>query len=214
MRQLGNVGERGIVSARHESVHENADPDRSAMARFPGIFEWDNADTHIPIISRSRQRRRQVGVDRRLIAATGGSHRVRPVNTSSVNLPRARTVRLCLAAFPAERTMSSLSIVVVTYNSADTIAACIRSVPDDDEVVMVDQGSSDDTIAVARRARPNAVIVRAAANRGFGAGCNLGAANASGSTVVFLTLMPCSVIMRGAGSTRLWRDRAWGSWAR
>jgi N-acetylglucosaminyl-diphospho-decaprenol L-rhamnosyltransferase len=82
--------------------------------------------------------------------------------------------------------MPTVSIVVVTYNSADTIAACISSVPDEDEVVVVDQGSSDDTIAVARRVRPNALIVRAGTNRGFGAGCNLGAANASGSTVVFL----------------------------
>jgi hypothetical protein len=88
------------VSARNESIYEKAGPNRPAMVLFPGIIECDNADTHTPIISRSRRRR--CGVDRRLIGAAGGSHPPGSVNESGVNLRRARNVGLRLAAFLAE----------------------------------------------------------------------------------------------------------------
>jgi GT2 family glycosyltransferase len=72
------------------------------------------------------------------------------------------------------------------YNSASTIAACLRSVPVDCEVVLVDQCSTDSSAAVGRSARPDAAVVYAGSNRGFGAGCNLGAANATGEVLIFL----------------------------
>jgi N-acetylglucosaminyl-diphospho-decaprenol L-rhamnosyltransferase len=78
------------------------------------------------------------------------------------------------------------SVVIVTFNSADTIGACVASVPAHVEVVVVDQASTDETVAAAAAARSDAVIVRAETNRGFGAGCNLGAANSAGDVIVFL----------------------------
>ena len=78
------------------------------------------------------------------------------------------------------------SVIVVTYNSAATIGSCLASIPRDCEVVVVDQSSADDTIAVASAARHDARIISAGGNRGFGSGCNLGAANAEADVLIFM----------------------------
>ncbi|MDO1529307.1 glycosyltransferase family 2 protein [Fulvimonas sp. R45] len=44
-----------------------------------------------------------------------------------------------------------LSVVLITYNNADTLDACLREVDWADEIVVLDSGSSDDTVAIARR---------------------------------------------------------------
>ena len=46
--------------------------------------------------------------------------------------------------------MASLSIVVITYNEAHTIRACLESVAFADEIIVLDSGSHDDTCAIAR----------------------------------------------------------------
>lgn len=78
------------------------------------------------------------------------------------------------------------SIVVVTFNSAPTLADCMTSIPTGYEVIVVDQQSSDSSVQTALDHRPDAKVIRAGANRGFGAGCNLGAANATSDVVIFL----------------------------
>jgi GT2 family glycosyltransferase len=78
------------------------------------------------------------------------------------------------------------SVIVVTYNSAATIPTCLNSIPRNCEVLVVDQSSSDDTVAVVRRVRPEATVISAGNNRGFGSGCNLGAANAHSDVLIFL----------------------------
>ena len=44
-----------------------------------------------------------------------------------------------------------LSVVVITYNNADTLEACLREVDWAEEIVVLDSGSSDATVAIARR---------------------------------------------------------------
>ncbi|MGW0172758.1 glycosyltransferase family 2 protein [Rhodococcus sp. NPDC003322] len=80
----------------------------------------------------------------------------------------------------------TVSVIVVTYNSEPTIARCLRSIPEGCEVVVVDQSSHDGSVREAVRVRPDARVIRAGANRGFGAGCNLGAANSHGEVLIFL----------------------------
>jgi glycosyltransferase involved in cell wall biosynthesis len=48
-------------------------------------------------------------------------------------------------------TRPRLSVIVITYNEAANIAACLESVAWADEIVVVDSGSSDETAAICRR---------------------------------------------------------------
>ena len=47
--------------------------------------------------------------------------------------------------------MTNVSVFIVTLNEADTIGATVKSVAGFDEVIVVDSGSTDDTVAIARR---------------------------------------------------------------
>jgi glycosyltransferase involved in cell wall biosynthesis len=46
--------------------------------------------------------------------------------------------------------LTSLSVTVITKNEAANIEACLRSVPFADQVVVLDSGSTDDTVRIAR----------------------------------------------------------------
>ena len=83
--------------------------------------------------------------------------------------------------------MSSISAVIVTYNSASDVGTCIQALAANTphEIVVVDNASSDDTVA---RARQNAAIrlVANAQNLGFAAAANQGAELASSEVIVVL----------------------------
>jgi hypothetical protein len=79
------------------------------------------------------------------------------------------------------------TVVIVVYRSEDVLAGCLESIPADVEVVVVNQSLLLEHVeALALRERPDAKVIAAGRNRGFGAGCNLGAANATGEVIVFL----------------------------
>jgi GT2 family glycosyltransferase len=82
-----------------------------------------------------------------------------------------------------------ISAVIVTYDSASCVGRCIASVRDalpDAELVVVDNGSHDDTISVVRGAAPQARVIQSGENLGFGRASNAGAEAARGSHVMFL----------------------------
>lgn len=76
---------------------------------------------------------------------------------------------------PVSMTDATLSVVIVLYNSADTVVDCLESLPERCYVVVVDNASTDDGVTLAERTRPDAVVLRNEVNRGFGAACNRGA---------------------------------------
>jgi N-acetylglucosaminyl-diphospho-decaprenol L-rhamnosyltransferase len=78
------------------------------------------------------------------------------------------------------------TVVVVTYRSADVLSACLASISCHAEVIVVSQDATDDVQKLIRCERPSARVIASGRNRGFGAGCNLGAANATGDVLVFL----------------------------
>jgi len=81
----------------------------------------------------------------------------------------------------------SVSAVVVTYNAADVIAGCLGDLLDAaDEVIVVDNASSDGTPELIRRDFPAVRLVEAGANLGYGAGNNLGVSHASGDIVAIV----------------------------
>jgi N-acetylglucosaminyl-diphospho-decaprenol L-rhamnosyltransferase len=86
---------------------------------------------------------------------------------------------------PAETTSPTVSVVVVSYDSRD-LPQSVASIALWAEVVVVEQHPQSTVVARVRRGRPDVLVIQGGANRGFGAACNLGAANSSGDVVVFL----------------------------
>jgi GT2 family glycosyltransferase len=85
---------------------------------------------------------------------------------------------------------------VVTHRSATTIAATLRclATPAVDEVVVVDNDSPDDTVAVIEANLPPGARLVRQANVGFGAGNNAGAAALTGRAEAVLFLNPDATI--------------------
>jgi N-acetylglucosaminyl-diphospho-decaprenol L-rhamnosyltransferase len=83
-----------------------------------------------------------------------------------------------------------LAVVIVTHNSADHVCETLRAVEgqlrDDDELIVVDNASSDDTCSVVRRGSARVRVLEQAINLGFAGGCNAGVAAASAQLLLFL----------------------------
>jgi GT2 family glycosyltransferase len=80
-------------------------------------------------------------------------------------------------------------VVIVTYDSAGEIGACLDSVErclPGCEIIVIDNGSSDGTRELVRREHPAAIMLSGHGNIGFGRACNLGAARASAPLLLFL----------------------------
>jgi hypothetical protein len=84
----------------------------------------------------------------------------------------------------------SLAVVVVTYNSAEalrrTLPALAGELRDEDELIVVDNASRDETVEVLAELAPGATVVESRVNLGFAAGCNAGAQAAGAALLCFL----------------------------
>ena len=83
---------------------------------------------------------------------------------------------------------TALSVIVVTYNSAAVLPACLGSLSEHlpgAEVVVVDNGSADQTVELVR-ASPAVRLVCGHGNVGFGAAVNRGAQTATGTLLLVL----------------------------
>jgi glycosyltransferase involved in cell wall biosynthesis len=78
----------------------------------------------------------------------------------------------------------SLSVVVIVRNEAANLRACLESVPFADEIVVLDSGSTDDTVAIARAC--GAKVAQSADWPGFGPQKNRALAMATGDWVLSL----------------------------
>jgi glycosyltransferase involved in cell wall biosynthesis len=78
-----------------------------------------------------------------------------------------------------------VSLIIPVLNEAGSIGALLAEIPPEaaDEVLVVDNGSTDDTAAIARGA---GVRVVSEPRRGYGYACAAGAAVASGEALVFM----------------------------
>jgi GT2 family glycosyltransferase len=82
-----------------------------------------------------------------------------------------------------------ISVVVVTYHSAECIADClasVRRVLPDAEIVVVDNNSKDDTVNLAAAAVDGVRLIELEENVGFGRACNVGAKTAMRAHLLFL----------------------------
>ena len=89
-------------------------------------------------------------------------------------------------------TAPDVSIVIVAYNSAAWLPRCLAPIlaqaddVDGLEVFVVNNASPDSSAAVVRQGFPTVRLIDSPKNVGFGAGCNLALAKASGRTLVMV----------------------------
>ena len=91
------------------------------------------------------------------------------------------------------RRPTGLSLVIPAYNEAARLTAgltrLLESIPSDTEVIVVDDGSSDGTLDLARHhltALPRRILVRLPRNRGKGAAVRAGVVQARGEVIAYL----------------------------
>lgn len=108
-------------------------------------------------------------------------------------------------------------MVVVAHDSAahlpELLEALLEQLDPDDELVVVDNASSDDSVAAARGSGARARVLETGANLGFGAGCHAGARETSAGLLLFLNpdCQPepgCLARLRAAAS----EHPSWGAW--
>jgi hypothetical protein len=102
----------------------------------------------------------------------------------------------------------SLSIIIVNWNAGHQLRECVSSIGRASnngfvlaEVIVVDNGSTDDSLSRVDQLGVSVKIIRNTENRGFGAACNQGAASATGE--YFLFLNPDTVIFDNSLSAPL-----------
>ena len=111
----------------------------------------------------------------------------------------------------------SLSVLIVAWNSREeltrTLPALLGELRDGDELIVVDNDSSDDSAAVVAELAPAARLVAMGRNAGFAAACNAGAEEASGDLLVILNPDAAPLPGWGEGIRRPWLEgRGWAAW--
>jgi N-acetylglucosaminyl-diphospho-decaprenol L-rhamnosyltransferase len=84
-----------------------------------------------------------------------------------------------------------VSVIVVSYNTRELLAQCLRSIPEaaensSYEVIVLDNASHDGSADCVAADFPDVRILRSEVNLGFAAGCNRAATSAKGSFLVLL----------------------------
>lgn len=98
----------------------------------------------------------------------------------------------------SEAAAGAVDAVVVTFNSAAVIGRCLAKLPPSLAVTVVDNDSGDDTLPVARAARPDARLLKMPRNIGYGAAANRGFAG--GRAPYAMLLNPDAVLSEGAAA--------------
>jgi hypothetical protein len=113
--------------------------------------------------------------------------------------------------------MDAVAVVVVTYQSADHLADLIETLmpqlDENDEVTIVDNGSTDGTPKLARSLDERVKVIETNANLGFGGGCHVGAKATEAPLLLFLNpdsrpQQGCLDRLRAAAT----EHPDWGAW--
>ena len=113
--------------------------------------------------------------------------------------------------------MSRLAVVLVTHESTGVLTPTLRALApqlrDDDELVVVDCGSSDDPGPLLRELAPAAQLIELGENRGFAGGATVGADASTAPLLFFLNpdAVPAEGCLDALRATAEARPR-WGAW--
>lgn len=90
----------------------------------------------------------------------------------------------------ADNSAARFSVVIVNYNGGALLADCVQSVLHENvsaaQVIVVDNGSRDDSVLRLERAAPGVKVIRNSCNAGFARAVNQGLAQASGDFILLL----------------------------
>ncbi len=93
-----------------------------------------------------------------------------------------------------------ISFVIVSYNVAEYLDRCLESIEKEMrrryEIIVIDNGSSDDSLQVIGTRHPQAIVIQNRENRGFAAANNQGFQKASGQYIFMLN--PDTLVMEGS----------------
>lgn len=92
-----------------------------------------------------------------------------------------------------------ISIIIVTWNSANTISRCIESILHSEskskyEIIVVDNASKDNTVEIVNKNYPEVHLIRNPSNYGFARAVNIGYRESSGKYV--MSLNPDAEVLR------------------
>lgn len=105
------------------------------------------------------------------------------------------------------------TLILPCLDEAPALCDVIPSVPGAFRVLVVDNGSTDDTAAVIAELAPRARLLRPGRNLGFAAGINAGAEAATGELLVILNPDAAPQTDWGEAIRRPWLDeRGWSAW--
>ena len=84
-----------------------------------------------------------------------------------------------------------LSIIIPHHNGEDLLHNCLESLLNnisiqDFEIIVVDNGSTDDSAEKAKENFPSINLLKSEKNLGYSGGCNLGAKDSKGEYIIFL----------------------------
>jgi hypothetical protein len=90
-----------------------------------------------------------------------------------------------------KRQPMDLSIIIVNWNSADYLRACLASIFRETreltfEVIVIDNASNDGSEEIVRTEFPEVIFIQSAENLGFARANNLGFAHSTGECILFL----------------------------
>jgi hypothetical protein len=92
-------------------------------------------------------------------------------------------------AGPGPRSFEMISIVIVSFNTRDLSLACLRSIEaycPEAEVLLVDNASTDNSVASIREQFPQLRLIESDVNLGFAGANNLGIEESTGDYVILL----------------------------
>ena len=112
-------------------------------------------------------------------------------------------------------TMAELTIVIVSYNTRKELVACLTAIVDappatDHHIVVVDNGSEDESVETVRAQFPRVTVLENGTNLGYARANNIGVRSTDGELVLLLnsdTIVPSGAIdqlvarLRDADST-------------